>query len=192
MRELERRFSPEFRNRIDEVVIFQPLTKDEVRAIALQQIDKIEPSLAQSGRTLTYAGGAGAARDRRLQPGLRRAVPEAVIEDRIKLPISQRWTEGRTLHGDDVMRDGQIEIEVSTRTVGDRGDRASGDCQIATSIRPGLARPTSRSSLCSGVGRLGFARSSGIRPRRACRAACRWRSAVDESSHGRSRTSGGA
>ena len=30
-RELERRFSPEFRNRIDEVVIFRPLSRDEVR-----------------------------------------------------------------------------------------------------------------------------------------------------------------
>ena len=34
MRELERRFSPEFRNRIDEVVLFAPLTHDEVREIA--------------------------------------------------------------------------------------------------------------------------------------------------------------
>ena len=42
MRELERRFSPEFRNRIDEVVLFAPLTKDEVRQIALQQIAQIE------------------------------------------------------------------------------------------------------------------------------------------------------
>ena len=38
-RELERRFSPEFRNRIDQVVLFQPLTKDEVRLIALKYID---------------------------------------------------------------------------------------------------------------------------------------------------------
>ena len=34
MRELERRFPPEFRNRIDEVVLFAPLTLDEVRQIA--------------------------------------------------------------------------------------------------------------------------------------------------------------
>src|SRR5687768_11171133 len=33
-RELERRFSPEFRNRIDEVVLFAPLAHDEVREIA--------------------------------------------------------------------------------------------------------------------------------------------------------------
>jgi ATP-dependent Clp protease ATP-binding subunit ClpA len=42
---MERRFTPEFRNRIDEVVVFRPLTVDEVRAIARQQIAKIEQSL---------------------------------------------------------------------------------------------------------------------------------------------------
>src|SRR5690242_17119074 len=57
-RELERRFSPEFRNRIDEVVIFSPLTKDEVRQITLQQIDKIEQTLNRSGRTLAVTAEA--------------------------------------------------------------------------------------------------------------------------------------
>ena len=51
-RELERRFSPEFRNRIDEVVMFRPLTTDEVRQITLQQIGRIERSMVKSGRTL--------------------------------------------------------------------------------------------------------------------------------------------
>ena len=37
-RELERRFPPEFRNRIDGVVIFQPLTRDDVREIALRSV----------------------------------------------------------------------------------------------------------------------------------------------------------
>ena len=40
-RELERRFPPEFRNRIDEVVLFQPLTMDEVRQIALKVIEEM-------------------------------------------------------------------------------------------------------------------------------------------------------
>jgi ATP-dependent Clp protease ATP-binding subunit ClpA len=34
MREMERRFAPEFRNRIDDVVLFAPLARDEVRQIA--------------------------------------------------------------------------------------------------------------------------------------------------------------
>ncbi|HVH57647.1 MAG TPA: ATP-dependent Clp protease ATP-binding subunit, partial [Vicinamibacterales bacterium] len=58
MREVERRFSPEFRNRIDEIVLFQPLLKDEVRQIAVQQLAKIEASLAKSHRTLTVTPAA--------------------------------------------------------------------------------------------------------------------------------------
>ena len=53
IRELERRFSPEFRNRIDEVVVFRPLTRDEVRQIAIQQIEKLQATMARSGRELT-------------------------------------------------------------------------------------------------------------------------------------------
>ena len=54
MRELERRFSPEFRNRIDEVVLFSPLTHDEVREIALQQyLHRIDADAgAKAGKTL--------------------------------------------------------------------------------------------------------------------------------------------
>ena len=52
-RELERRFTPEFRNRIDEVVLFQPLTMDEVRQVALKVIDEMAATLKQTGKTLT-------------------------------------------------------------------------------------------------------------------------------------------
>ena len=78
MREVERRFSPEFRNRIDEIVLFQPLLKDEVRQIAVQQLAKIEASLAKSHRTLTVTPAAlELLVQRRLQLVLRRALPEA-------------------------------------------------------------------------------------------------------------------
>ena len=42
MRELERRFPPEFRNRIDEVVLFAPLTHDEVREIAQHYLAQVD------------------------------------------------------------------------------------------------------------------------------------------------------
>ena len=42
MRELERRFPPEFRNRIDEVVLFAPLTHDEVREIAKHYLEQVD------------------------------------------------------------------------------------------------------------------------------------------------------
>ena len=110
-RELERRFSPEFRNRIDEVVIFTPLTKDEVRTIALQQIAKIGVALARSGRTLRVTP---AALEQLVQDGYSLAYGarflKRVIEDRIKLPISHLWAHGQSFVAD--VRDGRIELEL--------------------------------------------------------------------------------
>jgi len=116
-RELERRFSPELRNRIDEVVIFAPLTKDEVRTIALQQIDKIEATLAKSDRTLRVTSEA---LEQIVQDGYSLAYGarflKRVIEDRIKLPISHLWTQGTAFVAD--VREGQVELEVEPATGG--------------------------------------------------------------------------
>ena len=113
LREVERRFSPEFRNRIDEVVLFQPLTKDEVRSIAVHQIARIERSLAKSGRTLhvTPAGLEQIVQDGYSLPYGARFLKRC-IEERIKLPISQRWLEGEIFTAD--ARDGRLEVEVSS------------------------------------------------------------------------------
>jgi ATP-dependent Clp protease ATP-binding subunit ClpC len=111
-RELERRFSPEFRNRIDEVVIFRPLAKDEVRSITLQQIVRIERTLAKSGRTLKVTP---AAIEQLVTDGYSLAYGarflKRVIEAKIKLPISQRWTDGAEFTAD--VREGQVEIDVT-------------------------------------------------------------------------------
>jgi len=111
MRELERRFSPEFRNRIDEVVIFSPLTKEEVRQITLQQIEKIAQTLARSGRTLCVSPEAVeqlVTEGYSLTFGAR--FLKRVIEAKVKLPISQRWAEGTSFVADVV--NGQVEIQV--------------------------------------------------------------------------------
>jgi ATP-dependent Clp protease ATP-binding subunit ClpC len=112
LRELERRFSPEFRNRIDEVVVFRPLAKDEVRRITVQQITRIERSLLKSGRTLKVSPEA---LEQLVTDGYSLAYGarflKRVIESRIKLPISQRWTEGTEFAAD--LREGRVEIDVS-------------------------------------------------------------------------------
>jgi ATP-dependent Clp protease ATP-binding subunit ClpA len=111
LREVERRFTPEFRNRIDEVIIFQPLSRDEVRSIALQQIGRIERSLAKGGRTLQVTP---AALDQLVQDGYSLAYGarflKRTIEARIKLPISQRWNEGQNFIA--TAENGQIDIRV--------------------------------------------------------------------------------
>jgi ATP-dependent Clp protease ATP-binding subunit ClpA len=112
MRELERRFTPEFRNRIDEVVLFSPLSRNEVRAIALQQIERVQLTLERGGRTLQVSAEA---LEQLVQDGYSLAYGarflKRIIEERIKLPISQRWSEGSRFLAE--VRDGRLAIEVA-------------------------------------------------------------------------------
>jgi ATP-dependent Clp protease ATP-binding subunit ClpA len=91
-RELERKFPPEFRNRIDGIVLFQPLTKDEVREIALKYIAQVEATLRRWNKTLTIEPEA---LEKLVSEGYSVAYGarflKRVIDDRVKLPISQQW-----------------------------------------------------------------------------------------------------
>ena len=95
MRELERRFPPEFRNRIDEVVLFAPLTHDEVREIARHYLQQVTLTLAKAGKTI-------AVEDEALELVVQKGYSMAfgarflkrVIDEQIKLPISARWKDG--------------------------------------------------------------------------------------------------
>jgi ATP-dependent Clp protease ATP-binding subunit ClpC len=50
--ELKREFSPEFINRIDDVIIFNPLTDTELREIALLLVEDVNLALAHKGVTI--------------------------------------------------------------------------------------------------------------------------------------------
>jgi len=109
-KELERRFPPEFRNRIDQVVLFAPLTHDEVRAIALKYIDQVSETLKRSNKTVTIEPDA---LEKLVTDGYSLAYGarflKRVIDDRIKLPLSQQWKEASSFRV--VLRDDQIAVE---------------------------------------------------------------------------------
>jgi ATP-dependent Clp protease ATP-binding subunit ClpC len=94
-RELERRFPPEFRNRIDEVILFAPLARDEVRWIAEHELTTLAATLERSGRRLEVSSEA---LERLVDEGYSLAYGarflKRLIEERVKLPISQQWHEG--------------------------------------------------------------------------------------------------
>ena len=110
-RELERRFPPEFRNRIDQVVLFQPLTSDEVRQIALKYLDEVAATLRRSGKTLVVEP---AALDKLVIDGYSVAYGarflKRLIDDAIKLPLSQHWKETNSFRA--TVRDGQLVVEM--------------------------------------------------------------------------------
>ncbi len=112
LRELERRFPPEFRNRIDEVVLFAPLTHDEVREIARHYLDQVKLALAKAGKTMFVES---AALELVVVKGYNMAFGarflKRYIDEHIKLPISSRWKDG--VHFDVRAKDDEIVVEPS-------------------------------------------------------------------------------
>jgi ATP-dependent Clp protease ATP-binding subunit ClpA len=110
-RELERRFPPEFRNRIDQVVVFAPLNKDEVRLIAMKYLDEVASTLKRWNKTLTVEPEA---LEKIVTDGYSMAYGarflKRVIDDLIKLPLSQRWKEANAFRA--TMREDKLVLEV--------------------------------------------------------------------------------
>src|SRR5689334_4169299 len=107
MRELERRFPPEFRNRIDEVVLFSPLTHDEVREIAKHYLSQVTMTLAKSGKTIRVTAEALEVIVKQgysLPFGAR--FLKRVIDEKVKLPLSERWHQGT--HFEVSLKDGEL------------------------------------------------------------------------------------
>jgi ATP-dependent Clp protease ATP-binding subunit ClpA len=114
-KELERRFPPEFRNRIDEVVLFQPLTHEEVRQIAVKYIDQVTATLKRWNKTVIVEPDA---LEKLVSDGYSLAYGarflKRVIDNRIKLPLSVRWKEANSFRV--TLRDNKLEVE----TIGPR------------------------------------------------------------------------
>jgi ATP-dependent Clp protease ATP-binding subunit ClpA len=111
-RELERRFSPEFRNRIDQVVVFEPLTQAQVRTIAEKYLGEVNATLAKSGKSLTFGA---AVLDALVTEGHSTAngarFLKRVIDERIKLPLSQQWKDASAFKAS--VRDGKIVVDAT-------------------------------------------------------------------------------
>ena len=94
MRDVERWLSPELRNRIDEIVVFQALGDHEVREIASRYVEELSETLAGSGKSLVVDSEA---LDRIVDEGFSPAYGvrhlKRVIDDRIKIPLSQQWSD---------------------------------------------------------------------------------------------------
>jgi ATP-dependent Clp protease ATP-binding subunit ClpA len=92
MRELERRLSPEFRNRLDEVIVFAPLTRDEAARVARIQLDRVIATAVARGKEVAVAPDA---LDEIVRQGHSLAYGarflKRVIDDRVKIPLSQMW-----------------------------------------------------------------------------------------------------
>jgi len=105
----ETRFSPEFRNRIDEIVVFSPLTQDEVKQIAQLYLSAVQRQMARQGKRMTIPE---AALNRLVELGFSPAYGarflKRTIDEKVKLPITNLWKAFNVFVVDVV--DGKVDI----------------------------------------------------------------------------------
>jgi ATP-dependent Clp protease ATP-binding subunit ClpA len=92
MKAAEQRFSPEFRNRIDEIVVFSPLTMDEVREIAILYSSKLQRQMEKQGKTLDISSRAiDLLTEKGFSPAYGARFLKRHIDEKVKLPITAQW-----------------------------------------------------------------------------------------------------
>ena len=92
MKASEERFTPEFRNRIDEIVIFSPLTMDEVREIAKLYLAKIRKNMERQGKIVEVTDAAlNLLTEKGFSQEYGARFLKRHIDQKVKLPITNEW-----------------------------------------------------------------------------------------------------
>ncbi|MDQ3088926.1 MAG: ATP-dependent Clp protease ATP-binding subunit, partial [Acidobacteriota bacterium] len=110
MKAAEQRFSPEFRNRIDEIVIFSPLTMDEVRDIAKIYLGKLKRKMERQGKLVEITEGAiDLLTEKGFSPAYGARFLKRHIDQNVKLPITTAWKTATRFSVD--AEDGEIVVK---------------------------------------------------------------------------------
>jgi ATP-dependent Clp protease ATP-binding subunit ClpA len=107
----EQRFSPEFRNRIDEIIVFSPLTMDEVRQIAQLYLDKTNRQMKRQGKSFDIISRAldmVTEKGYSMQYGAR--FLKRYIDEHVKLPITTMWKTASKFTVD--VQDGEVVAQI--------------------------------------------------------------------------------
>jgi ATP-dependent Clp protease ATP-binding subunit ClpC len=105
----ETRFSPEFRNRIDEIIVFSPLTEDEVKQIAQLYLSAIQRQMSRQGKRMTITEAAiNRVVEQGFSPAYGARFLKRTIDEKVKLPITNLW-KGFTGFVVDLV-DGQVDV----------------------------------------------------------------------------------
>ncbi|MGI9056774.1 MAG: AAA family ATPase [Pyrinomonadaceae bacterium] len=92
MKAAEQRFSPEFRNRIDEIIIFSPLTMDEVKEIAKLYLGKLKKRMERKGKIIEISDDAiDLMTEKGFSPAYGARFLKRFIDQKVKLPITNQW-----------------------------------------------------------------------------------------------------
>ena len=115
LKEVEHTFSPEFLNRIDDIIVFSPLTHEQVKKIAKIYLNKLSNTLKKQGKTLDVTEKALntlVEKGYSVKYGAR--FLKRKIDELVKIPITLHWNEGDHFKVNAVK--GEIEVGVKRGT----------------------------------------------------------------------------
>ncbi|MBI5827570.1 MAG: ATP-dependent Clp protease ATP-binding subunit [Deltaproteobacteria bacterium] len=95
MREVENSFSPEFLNRIDDIIVFSPLTRDEVKQLTAMYLERIREHMEGYGKHMAVTEKAiDALVDKGYSQKYGARFLKRHVDEKIKVPITIKWKEG--------------------------------------------------------------------------------------------------
>lgn len=104
--EMMRHFRPEFLNRVDEVLVFHPLTPEILKKIVTIQLRDLKQRLSSQRIALTVTEAAqGFLAERGYDPVFGARPLKRVIQELLLNPLAQKILEGKILPGDEVIVD---------------------------------------------------------------------------------------
>jgi ATP-dependent Clp protease ATP-binding subunit ClpB len=113
--ELRERFRPEFLNRIDEVVVFRPLTREQLAEIVELQLGRLRERLAERGISLEVTDAAKELlAEEGWDPAYGARPLKRAIQRLLENPLARALLEGRFSEGDTVrvdVQDGELVFE---------------------------------------------------------------------------------
>jgi ATP-dependent Clp protease ATP-binding subunit ClpA len=108
----EERFSPEFRNRIDEIVVFSPLTEDEVKQIAELYLSTLTRQMKRQDKVIEVSEGAlNYLVEKGFSPQYGARFLKRTIDELVKLPVTTRWKEADSFEVDFI--EGEMKIKTT-------------------------------------------------------------------------------
>jgi ATP-dependent Clp protease ATP-binding subunit ClpB len=107
-KEVERHFRPEFLNRIDEIIIFQNLTPDQIGAIVEIQVERLARRLAERKITLRLTDEAKRLIGRKGYDPVYGARPlKRAIQQSIENPLAVEILKGRFPEDSEILADAE-------------------------------------------------------------------------------------
>lgn len=104
MESLKGSFKPEFLNRIDDIIIFHPLSKEHIKAIVGIQVERLKKLLKEKKLELTLDEGAKSFLvDGGYDPAYGARPLKRLIQKRIQDPLASKLLEGEFKEGDNII-----------------------------------------------------------------------------------------